>query len=724
MEPSLPLRNRPGLLLGALALFPFFPTAVAGPAEGGAQEAPPPSSPLPKEELAVRREALKNRIFEPMVLEAQSFRLAFERATSSFLIEDRRTGVGWHSALGRKGYATVILRDGGRKLPVDGVEDLRSEEKEIRFRGRSSAGELPQILFRLRVLGPLVGLELSFEMAPEAMDRVAAVRLLDDAPWVADADGGGALLPSGLGEWLPADSGPDFRRRFRLHDGPWSEKREDPEPAPMASLGLVRGGGGIEGNLTAALLLRFEAPASVLEVRREASAAPGFPGRSGLISSLVIAAPRGSVKLYPLGKGDAVDIAHSFRQLAQREKGVAGLRTKLEGSKAWAALTGAAILRPRVPEAGPGGASPAPYLQELARLCERWRRVLEIDQALVILSGSGARAPGVGTAGGEAESAAVEADRVVSAFARQLNGLGYLFGVELPGADRLEEALPRLKQAVAPDLVLLPPPADATGLAEKLQGAGMLLGIKAAGEVWAGPAVYLEGPLSWKTLHPMDLPSFPLFSFAYGNAARLAARPGDAAEPDQPEKILAHLVLGEVPGYALPSGAEEELERAGERWCLARGDGGWAEGKSLTTRERFVKNTFEVLSQVARIRFRSPLLFHRYLTPDRAVEETYFGPDLRVVVNYGEREFLDEESDFKLPRFGFWVQHPFFHAFHATRAHGVDYPGGALFTVRSLEGKMYLRAESVRIWHGFGPAAIRLGGRDFEVARESVVKIW
>ena len=214
-------RFHTALLFGALAVLPSCLPGAACGAEGGAQSAGTPP-PLPKEEVAARREALKNSIFEPVVIEAQSFRLAFERASSSFLIEDRRTGVGWHSPLGRKGFATVIVRDGGKEFPIDNVEDLRSEEKEIRFRGRSSAGEIPEIIFRFRVLAPLVGLEISFEVSAEAPDRVAAVRLLDGALWVADADGGGALLPSGLGEWQPAASGPDFRRRFRLQDGPCS----------------------------------------------------------------------------------------------------------------------------------------------------------------------------------------------------------------------------------------------------------------------------------------------------------------------------------------------------------------------------------------------------------------------------------------------------------------------------------------------------------------------
>ena len=58
------------------------------------------------------------------------------------------------------------------------------------------------------------------------------------------------------------------------------------------------------------------------------------------------------------------------------------------------------------------------------------------------------------------------------------------------------------------------------------------------------------------------------------------------------------------------------------------------------------------------------------------------------------------------------------------KAGGLSYDEPAFFTVRSLEGKMFLRAESVRLYRGFGSKQIRLGGRVFEVDTEVRTRIW
>ena len=73
-------------------------------------------------------------------------------------------------------------------------------------------------------------------------------------------------------------------------------------------------------------------------------------------------------------------------------------------------------------------------------------------------------------------------------------------------------------------------------------------------------------------------------------------------------------------------------------------DDGWAAGKGLSPEDVFLKNTYEVLSHVARIRAREQLLFHRALVPDASVRETYFGPDLRIVVNLGTEPFRIERG--------------------------------------------------------------------------------
>ncbi len=114
----------------------------------------------------------------------------------------------------------------------------------------------------------------------------------------------------------------------------------------------------------------------------------------------------------------------------------------------------------------------------------------------------------------------------------------------------------------------------------------------------------------------------------------------------------------------------------------------------------------------------------RRLDPDGKVQEVYYGFDLRIVVNRGEKPYVDPDRGFVLPKYGFWVQHPFFFAFHASKAFDVSYPTPALFTLQSLEGKLWLRAESVRIWHAFGPTRIDLGGKTFRVPGELITRIW
>ena len=117
------------------------------------------------------------------------------------------------------------------------------------------------------------------------------------------------------------------------------------------------------------------------------------------------------------------------------------------------------------------------------------------------------------------------------------------------------------------------------------------------------------------------------------------------------------------------------------------------------------------------------LLFHNRLTPDGSVRETYFGQDMRIVVNAGATDYEDGEDDFILPPQGFYVRYPFLLAFHALRANGHSYDEPVYYVIRSLEGKMIYRAERVSIYRGFGPSTLHLGGRRYEVPRQIVTKL-
>ena len=144
----------------------------------------------------------------------------------------------------------------------------------------------------------------------------------------------------------------------------------------------------------------------------------------------------------------------------------------------------------------------------------------------------------------------------------------------------------------------------------------------------------------------------------------------------------------------------------------------------LTPHDIFIKNTYEGASWLAPLCARNRLTSHRFLTPDGSVQESFFSADLRVLVNFGKKPWRDELAKVVLPPYGFYIRHPFFLAFCALEVDGLVYDQPAFFTVRSLEGKMYLRAEQVRIYQGMEPGRISLGGRIFKVNGELKTKIW
>ncbi|MBI4582755.1 MAG: hypothetical protein HY717_01795 [Planctomycetes bacterium] len=687
---------------------------------------------------------------DPVVLEARSFQLYFDRKDSTFRLEDRKTGLDWHGPLDRRGFASLLLPqarggmtapsphpppEGTVELPVDQVEDLQVEEKSIRFRGRSSKGDLPPVTFELRLTDPLVGLEIAALPEAKSWPAGARLKLIDRGLWVSGAEGGGALLPLGLGEWRAAQSASPFSRRFAL--GPPAEAAAGGAGAGASAIerAMLAGFGLLKGN--AGLVASWEGPEAVVEAAGRKNS--DYPGDSFLAVTVTAAEDSRSLRLYPLGRIEVEDLARSYKQLVSHPEPVSTLRAKTGAREEQRALLGAAIFRVDLKEDPP----PWRRFEEVAAAAARLKKKLDLDQALFLIDGWLAPTPADLGAGLRAAPEAGGDDGLARA-AKQIQGEQLLVGLVVPspvpaaGDENLkgwEGALEDLQRRAAPDLLFLageknfPPPrtaaewkrreaqaAVAEGLAARVAG---LVGGEFFSESQFRRAAYLEGLLD--PAPPSARGSFyPFLPLVYGQSARLAAGAGRSLSPEDPEAFLDFLLLGEVPAYRLPG---KDAPAGGSPALFGREEG-WFSGKGLSPEERFLKGTYEVLTHVARTRFREPLHFYRRLTEDGAVEEIYYGFDLRIVTNRGDREYRDDERGFTLPKYGFWVQHPLFVAFHATRAFEVPYDRPALFTVRSLEGKLYLRAEAVRIWHGLGPDPIRLGGKDFTVPEEKVVKIW
>jgi len=149
---------------------------------------------------------------------------------------------------------------------------------------------------------------------------------------------------------------------------------------------------------------------------------------------------------------------------------------------------------------------------------------------------------------------------------------------------------------------------------------------------------------------------------------------------------------------------------------------GWA--KDLVATDRFIKNTYEVLSHVHRLTFSLPFEDHQV---EGMVEQTRFGDDVRIAVNYGpEPVELDCGAVLRkvtLPRYGFAVWSPTFVAVHATVAGGKSYATPALYTARSLDGQPLTESGQVRVYHGCGGPALGLAGKTITVERELTTKL-
>ncbi|HVR76722.1 MAG TPA: hypothetical protein VMT52_20495 [Planctomycetota bacterium] len=714
----------------------------------GAGEAARPDA-LPAADLEKRRAALASWTFEPVAIEGSTFLFHLDRRDGSFFLEDRRTRVKWFSSWGRRGFASVRLaaETGGDPgsapwYPIDRIERVASEATRIRFRGLSSKADVPPIQLEVSALAR--GLSLRFDVPEEGRARGMSVRLLDSALWIPDTDPGGAALPVERGEWHESDSpGAMSRRLGGIGPGGSAGARVAGDgPMTLSFLGLLKSKN--------PLLVRWRDPGAALDVERRPVADPAFPGRQGIFVSLELSGASGAVELIPLGEEETgiLDVTRAHRDLLGNTFFPSTLRHKTGARPELRSFLGAALFRLRVGE-GRGFADAASF-------AERLRRTLGLDQAAVILEGWSPASPGgkrdllpaLASAGG---------DGGLADCARRIKALGYIFGLDLP-ADRFnsgdtssgaawwraalalarsETAAPALLELCSPQLVVLSGAgrvarANAPGDAElpearadfgrHLAETFGLAGIGPASEEDVGWSAFFDGPAGALLTRAPRLEALPLFDAAFGHCARISGGPGEAVRPDDAALVLAHLLVGEVPLYFVPDVSPPAAPRDGAGWCFAR-DEGWAEGKGLAPHEVFLKNTYEVLSFVARQKFRDPLVRHRKLTRDGSVRESNFGVDMRVLVNFGPGSYEDEEEGVVLPPFGFLVKHPYLFAFHALRVNDVEYDRPAFFVLRSLEGKMILRAEEVKVFHGFGPSRVRYG-RDLDVEREAVLKIW
>lgn len=228
--------------------------------------------------------------------------------------------------------------------------------------------------------------------------------------------------------------------------------------------------------------------------------------------------------------------------------------------------------------------------------------------------------------------------------------------------------------------------------------------------------------------------SIPLFELVYRDCVALYGKYGfDISKAA--DYVLYHISVGrtlnyhEIPPHLYwkepvtepPLAAVAESDPA----VFTRGDGGWAEG--LHPFDRFVKNTYEILSPLHELTATRELTQHRFLTPDYKVQRTVFGtgPEaVEVVVNGGTQNYRWKSKtggDVLLPPQGFLIESPAFIAFRALTWNKLSYAGAPSFTLRSMDGLPLDRSSKIRVYHGFGDARLRLGSTTHTVEKEAVL---
>jgi hypothetical protein len=186
------------------------------------------------------------------------------------------------------------------------------------------------------------------------------------------------------------------------------------------------------------------------------------------------------------------------------------------------------------------------------------------------------------------------------------------------------------------------------------------------------------------------------------------------------EYVLHHISLARPLNYhSIPphlywkQAAGEERSLPSSPALFTRGDNGWTAG--LHPLDRFVKNTYEVLSPLNEITATMQMSQHEFLTPDLKVQRTVFedGPlAVEAIVNMSSSDYTCASTlggEVTVPPNGFLVESPLFIAFCALNWAGLNYDAPTLFTMRSLDGKPLGASRKVRIYHGFGNSDLQLG---------------
>ena len=260
------------------------------------------------------------------------------------------------------------------------------------------------------------------------------------------------------------------------------------------------------------------------------------------------------------------------------------------------------------------------------------------------------------------------------------------------------------------------------------------------GREWAlGVADFFEGAAgaSGRCYHHLNPPdicavSLPLFEMVYhdciANYGKYAYSAIEAAD-----YVAHHAVIGRTLNYHFQetergrywemNATEEPPQVEGpDRALYARGHSGWAAG--LCKEDRFIKNTYELLSPFNLLTTHQRLTDFMFLTSERTVYCSRFGDAATSMVNRGNVPATVQSKvygEITLPPYGVFLECDTFMGFCSLSFGGVTYDSPVLFTVQSEDGKPLSQSRRIRVFHGFGEAELAFGGVTYSVTTEKTI---
>jgi hypothetical protein len=390
------------------------------------------------EEVKRRREALAARIApkSAATLETKDWRFSLDRRSAAWELQDKATGVLWTSDPRRPRFGEILLRNGERSAiwPIDRFDEIKVAPNRLRLSSRPLVNGQPSgatITFVIESINEPTGVRIAYSSTTTGPWQVSRVSLLDHAGLATDADDGNCYVAHRLGVERPAHKAFPGNEQWRTYD-----------QLSMAMCGLVKQG--------SALLVDWDQVDTRFRVNGEWPDLPLVAGRRATSISLEIDATTGNCNLRPLGRGDYVQLADAYRQVAKAKGWLTTWAEKRKLDPSVERFYGASDFKPFVLNRLMPTSRFSPDHREhvnlsytfddVAACAEHWRNDLKIDRAAVVLAGWINRGYDVGHPDVLPAAPECGGDERLAEAGRRIKACGYLFGMHDNYLDMYEDA--------------------------------------------------------------------------------------------------------------------------------------------------------------------------------------------------------------------------------------------------------------------------------------------